>query len=129
MSSPPAIVLTQTCWRQHTGAVLDSVSRKVGFRRLRVVRAPLDDPAESGRTFLFELNGVPLFVGGSNWIPIDSVVTNASRDRYRRWLELAREGNQTMVRVWGGGLYEDEAFYEGCVRPLTPSLCSIRGPA
>ncbi|TNY18858.1 beta-mannosidase [Rhodotorula diobovata] len=98
----------------HTGAVLDSVSRKVGFRRLRVVRAPLDDPAESGRTFLFELNGVPLFVGGSNWIPIDSVVTNASRDRYRRWLELAREGNQTMVRVWGGGLYEDEAFYEGC---------------
>ncbi|GAA5851349.1 hypothetical protein JCM9279_001113 [Rhodotorula babjevae] len=98
----------------HSGSVLHSVSRKIGFRRLRVVRAPLDDPAESGCTFLFELNNVPLFVGGSNWIPIDSIVTSASDERYRRWLELARDGGQNMVRVWGGGLYEANVFYDTC---------------
>ncbi|GAA5894290.1 hypothetical protein JCM8208_002397 [Rhodotorula glutinis] len=97
-----------------SGSVLHSVSRKVGFRRLRVVRSPLDDPAESGRTFLFELNNVPLFIGGSNWIPIDSVVTTASEERYRRWLELARDGHQQMVRVWGGGIYESDIFYNIC---------------
>ncbi|BGP37999.1 hypothetical protein JCM10449v2_001926 [Rhodotorula kratochvilovae] len=97
-----------------TGAVLHSASRKVGFRRLRVLREPLDDPAESGHTFLFEINNIPLFVGGSNWIPIDTVITTVPKERYRRWLELARDGNQNMVRVWGGGIYEEEGFYETC---------------
>ncbi|GAA6026153.1 hypothetical protein JCM10207_003384 [Rhodosporidiobolus poonsookiae] len=96
----------------HTGAVLHSISRKVGFRRLRLVREPLKD--EPGETFLFELNNVPLFIGGSNWIPIDSVLTNADEARYRRWLELLVEGNQNMVRVWGGGVYEPDAFYRIC---------------
>ncbi|GJN88518.1 hypothetical protein Rhopal_001484-T1 [Rhodotorula paludigena] len=95
-----------------TGAVLDSVSRKVGFRRLRIVREPLAN--EPGSTFLFELNNAPLFCGGSNWIPIDSISTNAGPERYRRWLELARDGNQNMIRVWGGGMYEEEVFYETC---------------
>ncbi|GAA6056401.1 hypothetical protein JCM3770_000684 [Rhodotorula araucariae] len=97
-----------------TGAVLDSVSRKIGFRRLRILRETLDDPSEDGHTFLFEINNVPLFIGGSNWIPIDSVVTTVPKERYRRWLELARDGNQNMVRVWGGGMYEDQVFYEIC---------------
>ncbi|GAA5938442.1 hypothetical protein JCM3775_000893 [Rhodotorula graminis] len=98
----------------HSGSVLHSVSRKVGFRRLQVVRSPLDDPDEPGRTFLFELNNVPLFVGGSNWIPIDSILTTASEERYRRWLELARDGGHNMVRVWGGGIYETDSFYDTC---------------
>ncbi|GAA5992030.1 hypothetical protein JCM11641_003145 [Rhodosporidiobolus odoratus] len=96
----------------NTGAILHTVSRKIGFRRLRVLREPLIE--QPGRTFLFELNNVPLFIGGSNWIPIDSVLTNANEARYRKWLELAVEGNQNMVRVWGGGVYEPDCFYEIC---------------
>ncbi|KAJ8295510.1 Beta-mannosidase B [Rhodotorula toruloides] len=96
-----------------TGEVLDSVTRHVGFRRLRVVRKSLHPP-QPGHTFLFEANNVPFFVGGSNWIPIDSILTRATKDRYRKWLDLARAGNQKMVRVWGGGIYEDEAFYKLC---------------
>lgn len=109
---------------QKTGAILDSVSRKVGFRRLRIVREPLAN--EPGSTFLFELNNAPLFCGGSNWIPIDSISTNAGPERYRRWLELARDGNQNMIRVWGGGMYEEEVFYETCVRPLSLARRSTR---
>lgn len=90
------------------------MTRKVGFRRIGLVRAPLSD-GEDGHTFVFLLNNVPLFLGGSNWIPIDSFLTNGSPARYRRLLEMARAGNQTMVRVWGGGVYEEKIFYETCV--------------
>jgi beta-mannosidase len=73
---------------------------------------------EPGTTFCFEINNVPFFVGGSNWIPLDSVLSNATEERYRRWLELLVEGNQSMVRVWGGGIYEDDRFYDICVSRL-----------
>ena len=99
---------------QRNGEVLDSVTRKVGFRRIELVRAPLPD-GENGHTFVFLLNNTPLFLGGSNWIPIDSFLTNGTQARYRRLLEMARDGNQTMVRVWGGGVYEEDIFYETCV--------------
>ncbi|KWU44931.1 glycoside hydrolase family 2 protein [Rhodotorula sp. JG-1b] len=98
---------------ERNGEVLDSVTRKVGFRRIELVRAPLPD-GENGHTFVFLLNNTPLFLGGSNWIPIDSFLTNGTQARYRRLLEMARDGNQTMVRVWGGGVYEEDIFYETC---------------
>jgi beta-mannosidase len=101
---------------QETGQILHSVSRKVGFRRLRVLQEPLRD--EPGRTFLFEVNNVPFFVGGSNWIPADSLLTNATEERYRQLLGMVVEGNQNMIRVWGGGVYEDESFYSICVSPF-----------
>ncbi|GEM09700.1 beta-mannosidase, glycoside hydrolase family 2 protein [Rhodotorula toruloides] len=97
-----------------TGEVLDSVTRRVGFRRLRVARHRLEHPPQPGHTFLFEVNNVPFFSGGSNWIPIDSILTRATKSRYGRWLKLAKAGNQKMIRVWGGGIYEDEAFYKLC---------------
>lgn len=61
------------------------------------------------------MNNVAVFAGGSNWIPIDSFATNATCDRYRTWLQLLVEGNQNMVRVWAGGYYEDDDFYDICV--------------
>ncbi|KAI5480231.1 glycoside hydrolase family 2 protein [Pseudohyphozyma bogoriensis] len=94
------------------GRVLDSVSKRIGFRRLRVVQEPLVD--EPGTSFYFEVNGVPVFCGGSNWIPIDSFLTNATTERYRNWLELLVAGNQNMIRVWGGGVYEHDDFYDLC---------------
>jgi hypothetical protein len=112
--SVPGWTVDAVSFTQRNGEVLDSATRKVGFRRIELVRAPLSD-GEDGHTFVFLLNNVPLFLGGSNWIPIDSFLTNGSPPRYRRLLEMARDGNQTMVRVWGGGVYEAEIFYETCV--------------
>ncbi|CAL1701079.1 unnamed protein product [Somion occarium] len=92
--------------------VLDSKSQKIAFRRARVVQDELID--QEGRTFLFEINNVRIFCGGSNWIPADSFLTTMTPDRYRAWLRLLVNGNQNMIRVWGGGVYEADAFYDIC---------------
>lgn len=49
---------------------------------------------------------------GSNWIPADNFLTTVSPERYHKWLELAAAGGQNMIRIWGGGVYEHEAFYD-----------------
>jgi beta-mannosidase len=61
-----------------------------------------------------EVNGEPVLCKGANWIPDDAFVTRVSRAQYRERLEQARATNMNMMRVWGGGLYETEAFYELC---------------
>ena len=102
--------------------MLDTVKRKIAFRRLQIVQSPLKN--EPGTSFCFVVNNVPIFAGGSNWIPLDSFLSNATEKRYRDWLELLVEGNQNMVRVWGGGIYEDDNFYDICVSPCFRSLSS-----
>ncbi|KAI0089166.1 glycoside hydrolase family 2 protein [Irpex rosettiformis] len=92
------------------GKVLDKREQKFGFRRAAVVQDKLID--QEGRTFLFEINGIRIFCGGSNWIPADSFLTTMTRDRYRKWLQLLVDGNQNMIRIWGGGIYEADDFYE-----------------
>ncbi|KIY73725.1 glycoside hydrolase family 2 protein [Cylindrobasidium torrendii FP15055 ss-10] len=94
------------------GEVLDSKIERIAFRRARIVQDPVED--EEGRTFLFEINNVRLFCGGSNWIPGDSFLTTMTKERYRAWLKLLVDGNQNMIRVWGGGIYEDDEFYNIC---------------
>ncbi|KAF8307944.1 glycoside hydrolase family 2 protein [Clavulina sp. PMI_390] len=95
-----------------SGAVLDVCNKRVGFRKVRIVQEPLKD--EEGRSFFFEVNGVPVFCGGSNWIPADSFLTEISPERYRDWLQLLVDGNQNMVRVWAGGIFEPDVFYDIC---------------
>ncbi|KAJ7700040.1 glycoside hydrolase family 2 protein [Mycena rosella] len=94
------------------GNVLDSQTQQIGFRRVRIVQDKLID--QEGLTFLFEVNNIRIFCGGSNWIPADSFLTNVTTDRYRAWLQLLVDGNQNMIRVWGGGIYEADAFYSIC---------------
>ncbi|KAJ7129735.1 glycoside hydrolase family 2 protein [Mycena epipterygia] len=94
------------------GNVLDSQTQKIGFRRVRIVQEKLID--QDGLTFLFEVNNIRMFCGGSNWIPADSFLTNVTADRYRSWLQLLVDGNQNMVRIWGGGVYEEDVFYDIC---------------
>jgi hypothetical protein len=53
-------------------------------------------------------------IAGSNWIPADNFLTTVTEERYRAWLTLMRDGNQNMVRLWGGGLYEPDIFYDIC---------------
>ncbi|KAG8767471.1 hypothetical protein FRC12_006222 [Ceratobasidium sp. 428] len=51
---------------------------------------------------------------GSNWIPADNFLTTITPDRYRSWLQVLKDGNQNMIRVWGGGVYEPDCFYDIC---------------
>ncbi|KAG6880888.1 hypothetical protein C0993_003851, partial [Termitomyces sp. T159_Od127] len=50
----------------------------------------------------------------SNWIPADNFLTTVTEQRYRAWLSLLRNGNQNMVRIWGGGVYELDIFFDIC---------------
>ncbi|KAJ7179206.1 beta-mannosidase [Mycena filopes] len=94
------------------GNVLDARTQKIGLRRVRCVQEKLVD--QDGLTFYFEVNNIRLFCGGSNWIPADSFLTTVTPERYRAWLQLLVDGNQNMVRVWGGGVYEADIFYDIC---------------
>ncbi len=69
-----------------------------------------------GRSFVFVANGVPIFVKGSNWIPADSFPTRISGKQLEGLIRSAAETHQNMLRVWGGGFYEDESFYDLCDR-------------
>lgn len=91
---------------------LDHGEKRLGIRHLRLVQEPLEN--EPGTTFLFEINKRPIFCGGANWIPADSFTPRVSAERYREWLNLAAEGHMVMLRVWGGGIYEEDIFYDTC---------------
>ncbi|RDX53645.1 glycoside hydrolase family 2 protein [Lentinus brumalis] len=94
------------------GHLLDSKTQKFAFRRAVIVQDELE--GEEGRSFLFEINNIRIFCGGSNWIPADSFLTRLTTEKYRQWLQLLVDGNQNMVRIWGGGIYEADAFYDIC---------------
>lgn len=81
-----------------------------GLREIKLIRKP----DERGTSFYFELNGVPVFAKGSNHIPNDSFMTEVTEERYRHEIATAVESNMNMLRVWGGGVYEEEDFYRLC---------------
>lgn len=90
--------------------VLDRREYKMGMRTLEL-RQQAD---EWGKSFTFVVNGVPIFVKGSDWIPADSFPTRASDEFIERLFKDAVATHQNMLRVWGGGFYEDERFYDLC---------------
>ncbi|HEU5086712.1 MAG TPA: glycoside hydrolase family 2 protein, partial [Roseiflexaceae bacterium] len=85
---------------------------RLGIRRLELIQEPIE--GEAGTSFYFRVNNTPIFCGGANWIPADSFTTRISADRYRALLQQAADAHMNMVRIWGGGIYEDEAFYDAC---------------
>lgn len=91
--------------------ILDARTDRIGLRTLELDRGV---DAEGGRRFRLELNGVPLFCRGANWVPASMLVGSIPDARYRRLVELAGAGGMNMLRIWGGGIYEAEAFYEAC---------------
>ncbi len=91
---------------------LDRRELRLGLRRLRLVQQSLLE--QPGTSFFFEINNTPVFCGGANWIPADPFLPRVTSERYRAWLKLAAEGNMVMLRVWGGGIYEADVFYDLC---------------
>lgn len=68
----------------------------------------------NGSSFIFYLNNKPVFMKGANWIPCDNFIPRVSSEKYYSLLKSAQQSNFNMLRVWGGGVYEDEMFYDNC---------------
>jgi beta-mannosidase len=92
------------------GEPLDEWRRRIGFRNVELDTAP----DEIGSRFAIVVNGTPILVKGANWIPDDCFPTRVDRARYAHRLAQACEANMNLLRVWGGGRYESEDFYELC---------------
>ncbi|MDG9687411.1 glycoside hydrolase family 2 protein [Streptomyces sp. DH18] len=89
---------------------LDAWHRRIGFRTIE-----LDRTADArGSGFTLVVNGERVFARGVNWIPDDVFPSRVTLERYRTRLSQAVDANVDLVRIWGGGIYEDEAFYDVC---------------
>ena len=87
-----------------------TLEKKIGLRTIELDRSA----DEFGETFRFVLNGVPLFIKGANLIPGDSIPTRFTKDKIEYLLDAALYSNMNMIRVWGGGYYESDTFYNLC---------------
>ncbi len=90
--------------------VLEKSYARVGIRTIELITTP----DEKGSTFYFRLNGRPVFCKGANYIPQDIFQDRVSPDQYRKIVDDVEASNMNMLRVWGGGIYEDETFYQLC---------------
>ena len=93
-----------------TGPVLGSWARRIGFRTVELDTSPDDH----GAAFTLRVNGRSVFVRGANWIPDDHLLTRVTRERLAARLDQALGAHLNLLRVWGGGIYESEDFYELC---------------
>ncbi|MFD5657757.1 glycoside hydrolase family 2 protein [Streptomyces hirsutus] len=89
---------------------LDSWTHRIGFRDVTLDRSP----DAHGTAFTFVVNGLPVFARGVNWIPDDVFPSRVTPERYRTRLRQAADAGVDLVRIWGGGIYEDDAFYDLC---------------
>ena len=88
--------------------VVAEQSHRIGLRTVRLV----NEKDKDGESFYFEVNGVPMFAKGANYIPQDALLTNVTTERYQTLFRDIREANMNVIRVWGGGTYEDDRFYD-----------------
>ncbi|CAL5866023.1 uncharacterized protein PFLUO_LOCUS230 [Penicillium psychrofluorescens] len=91
---------------------LDSQQKRFGIRKIELVQQPLQ--GQQGSSFFFRVNDVPIFAAGSCWVPLDSFTSRAAPEKYHSWIQLAKDTNQVMIRIWGGGIYEHDAFFDAC---------------
>jgi beta-mannosidase len=84
--------------------------RKIGLRKLELITTP----DETGSRFAFKVNDREIFCKGANWIPADALPSNATPELTRKLLQAAKDANMNMIRVWGGGYYEKDFFYDIC---------------
>ncbi|MDB6017479.1 MAG: glycoside hydrolase family 2 protein, partial [Pedosphaera sp.] len=90
------------------GTTIDSTSKRIGLRTIQALLAQGESPLH------FEVNGVPFFAKGANWIPADSFPTRVTPEISRRYVADAVAVNMNMLRFWGGGYYEDDALFDAC---------------
>ena len=86
------------------------VTKRIGLRKLEI----LNEKDETGLSLVVRVNNRRLFMKGANWIPCDAYEGRQTPERYRNLLESAAAANMNMIRVWGGGQYEKDCFYDIC---------------
>ena len=92
------------------GKVMDSKKFKTGIRTFEMV----DEPDSIGRAFYFKVNGVPMYAKGANYVPEEMIETWINPDNTLRLLQSAKESHFNMLRVWGGGIYPSDDFFNIC---------------
>lgn len=92
----------------YNNKVVAEQSHRIGLRTIRLV----NEKDADGESFYFEVNGVPMFAKGANYIPQDALLPSVTTERYRTLFRDIKEANMNVVRVWGGGTYEDNRFYD-----------------
>lgn len=90
----------------------DAWTEEVGLRSLKIINRPDKD----GKTFYVELNGIPVFAKGANYIPQDNFLPRVAPEQYEKTILDAANANMNMLRIWGGGTYESDLFYQLCDR-------------
>jgi beta-mannosidase len=91
-----------------TGRRVDTLSARFGLRELELVT----EADSIGESFYFRVNGVPVFMKGANVIPLDHFSPRVTSEEYEGLFQDASEANMNMLRVWGGGIYEEDEFYD-----------------
>jgi beta-mannosidase len=81
-----------------------------GIRKIELIQ----EPDTTGRSFYIKLNGRPVFMKGANYIPSESFTTRTTPEKYKALILSAKAANMNMLRVWGGGIYENDIFYDFC---------------
>ncbi len=94
-----------------SGKILDEKNKKVGIRKIELQLKEKDK-----QVFCFRVNGRPIYIKGMDWIPSDSFLPRVNQKKYAKLLTYARDANANMLRVWGGGIYEADEFYNLCDR-------------
>lgn len=89
---------------------LDTESQRIGIRSIRFV----NEKDKDGKSYYFELNGIPVFAKGANYIPCDNFLPRVTKEIYKKTIMDAVDANMNMLRVWGGGIYEEDYFYDLC---------------
>ena len=90
--------------------VLDSKKFKSGIRTFEMV----DEPDSIGRAFYFKVNGVPMYAKGANYVPEEMIETWINADNTLKLLQMAKDAHFNMLRVWGGGIYPSDDFFNIC---------------
>jgi len=90
--------------------IIDKKESKLGIRTIELIT----DKDDIGEAFYFKLNGIPVFMKGANYIPQDNFITRIPEEKYEILIQQAVKSNMNMLRVWGGGIYEQDIFYDLC---------------
>ena len=90
--------------------VLDTKKFKTGIRTFEMV----DEPDSIGRAFYFKVNGVPMYAKGANYVPEEMIETWINADNTLKLLQMAKNAHFNMLRVWGGGIYPSDDFFNIC---------------
>jgi len=110
--------------KAHLYEVTSKIYRRVGGQRLLVAESKqmlglrtiqlIHEPDSIGTSYYFKINDVPIFMKGANYIPSSHFIPSVSAARYQQIVQDAVAANMNMLRVWGGGIYENDIFYELC---------------